>query len=95
MINLRRRVTLRPDLINNYIAFRRYIEDTGRWSDDYDYRAFYNDPHAYGAWVKEEMVGPGQAHFLGRYKKLWHITYEGENGENWVEGDGTWHYYVP
>lgn len=35
------------------------------------------------------------AHFLGRYKQPWHITYEGTNGENWKQENGQWHYYVP
>lgn len=95
LISRKNKVVVSPEYISSYPEFIKYILDTGRLSDDYDYKAFYNNKDAYSEWYNQEIKTPGMAHFLGRYKQPWHITYEGTNGENWKQENGQWHYYVP
>lgn len=63
-----KKVVVSPEYINSYPDFIKYILDTGRLSDDYNYKSFYNDKNAYGEWYNQEIKTPGMAHFIGKYK---------------------------
>lgn len=88
---------------DTFDKFMQYLSKTDRNSPDYDYELFYNNKDTnekgqtpYEEWVIKESITPGEAHMQGRFKKPWHPTYEGENGENWQNINGLgWVYSVP
>lgn len=82
--------------------FMKYISDTGRMSNDYDYESFYNDKGMFNKWLENELLHPSSAHFYDKYKKPNHITfseesiYSNENmkGGRWINKDGKT-YFIP
>lgn len=82
--------------------FFKYIELTGRMSDDYDYDKFYDDKELFYDWIDRELKNPTQAHFYDKYKKPNHITFSEESiysngdikGGRWLEEDGKI-YFIP
>lgn len=82
--------------------FMKYISDTGRMSNDYDYESFYNDKGMFNKWLENELLHPSSAHFYDKYKKPNHITfseesiYSNENmkGGRWINEDGKT-YFIP
>lgn len=82
--------------------FFKYIESTGRMSNDYDYDKFYDDKELFYEWIDNELKNPTQAHFYDKYKKPNHITFSEESiysngdikGGRWLEEDGKM-YFIP
>ena len=90
------------ELTSTYDKFKEYLGKRGS-EEDYDLQSFYNDHFTYGLerqtpyelWLETESKEPGYGHMIGKYKKPWHITYEGKNGELWEKSNEGWIYHVP
>lgn len=91
-----------PEENMSLIQFMKYISDTGRMSDDYDYESFFNDKDLFKKWLKYELSNPMKAHFSDKYKKPNHITFSEESiysnektkGGRWLNEDGKM-YFIP
>lgn len=87
------------DKIKTYEDFLKYLEDTGRVDNDYDYEGFWNDEETRNKWFENEDKSPGKAHFNDRYKRPNHFTFSTDSkysnestlGGQWTQNEaGNW-----